>query len=201
MSLAQCESLLIKRMVEDGVLQDNAKPRVVESLVVEQDQANFADLKVLDIDVQQAEYLQTIGDGWAFPLRRFMNEMELLESMHMKTVTDANGQKHLMSVPITQHLTTEQKDALANEKKIALKCTKLSDDVLAVINNPCFFENRKEEISARTFGCMSEKHPKAAVIFDQGDWLVSGESMDFVKRVTFNDGMDNYRMTPKQIHE
>jgi hypothetical protein len=29
-----------------------------------------------------------------------------------------------------------------------------------VIENPVFFENRKEEISARIFGTFSTKHPK-----------------------------------------
>ena len=55
-------------------------------------------LHSIDIDIQQAQYLQTIGDGWAFPLQRFMNETELLESLHMKTVSDANGERHLLSV-------------------------------------------------------------------------------------------------------
>jgi hypothetical protein len=36
-----------------------------------------------------------------------MNEIELVEAINMKTVTDANGKKHLLSVPITQHVTDE----------------------------------------------------------------------------------------------
>jgi 3'-phosphoadenosine 5'-phosphosulfate synthase len=38
-------------------------------------------------------------------------------------------------------------------------------------------------------------------IFAQGDFLVSGSRMRFVKEVKFNDGLDQYRQTPKQIHE
>ena len=152
------------------------------------------------MDEHQCQYLQTIGDGWAFPLKRFMNELELLEVMHMKTLTDASGHKHLMSVPITQHVTAAQKAELANEKKIAIKCTAFcGDKVLAVISNPVFFENRKEEICARTFGCFSVKHPKSATIFEQGEFLVSGESMRFFHRITFNDNMDQYRKTPQEI--
>jgi 3'-phosphoadenosine 5'-phosphosulfate synthase len=30
-----------------------------------------------------------------------MNETELLESLHMKTVSDTNGERHLLSVQIT----------------------------------------------------------------------------------------------------
>jgi hypothetical protein len=70
----------------------------------------------------------------------------------MKTLTDSTGKRHLMSVPITQHITKEQYETLKNEKKVAIKCTAISNDVLAIIEEPTFFENRKEEISARVFG-------------------------------------------------
>jgi len=31
----------------------------------------------------------------------------------------------------------------------------------------------------------------------QGEFLVSGKSMRFLRDVEFNDGMDGYRMTPE----
>jgi ATP sulfurylase len=55
----------------------------------------------------QVHLLQTISEGWAYPLERFMNEQELLESMNMNTIRDKNGDKHLLSVPITQYVTEE----------------------------------------------------------------------------------------------
>lgn len=119
----------------------------------------------------------------------------------MKTVTDEHGQRHLLSVPITQHVTDEEKQALTGHKRVALKCTAISQDVLAVINEPVFFENRKEEITARTFGTLSAKHPKAETIFAQGNWLISGKSTEFTKRIQFNDGMDKYRFTPREISD
>jgi ATP sulfurylase len=74
--------------------------------------------------------------------------------------------------------------SLKMEKKIALTCSALSgNDVYAIIENPIFFENRKEEISARVFGTLSVKHPKVERILAQGDYLVSGSSMRFVKKV------------------
>lgn len=54
----------------------------------------------------------------------------------------------------------EEFEALKGEKRIALKCSRVSQDVLAIIENPVFFENRKEEICTRTFGTFSVKHPK-----------------------------------------
>jgi len=145
----------------------------------------------------QTEFLQTVGEGWAYPLNRFMNEMELLECLQMKTLT-VNGERHLMSCPITQHCTKEFKEA--NEKADAIALT-WNDKVVAIINGPQFFDNRHEEICTRTFGCFEKSHPMAENIVNQGPFLVSGESMDFVAHIQWNDGLDSYRMNPKQIND
>ena len=154
----------MKHLIDDRIITNNSEPRVVdtliESVISEADKHFFSTLKSLDIEVEQAEYIQTIGQGWAYPLQKFMDELQLLEVIHMKTLTDAAGKRHLFSVPITQHCTKEQYETLKGEKYIALKCSALSDEVYAVIENPVFYENRKEEISARVFGTFSTKHPK-----------------------------------------
>ena len=203
LSLQQCQSLVINHMTSNGVIKSNEERTIAESMWKDASEAEataIASLKTLDINQHQVEYLQTIGDGWAAPLKRFMNELELLEVMNMKTLTDSEGKRHLLSVPITQDVTADQKAALEGESRIAITCSAVSGDkVLAVIENPCFFDNRKEEICARTFGCMSAKHPKAETIFAQGDFLISGESMTFVNRPMFNDGNDVYRMTPSEV--
>jgi 3'-phosphoadenosine 5'-phosphosulfate synthase len=186
LTLDQCKALVLKHMKEQDVLRDNNAKRVVDSLIKEctpEEVAEFANLKVLDIDRTQAEFLQTIGEGWAFPLNRFMNELELLECLQMKTITDSVGQRHLLSVPITQPVTADQKAALEGESRIALKCSALGDDVLAVIEKPVFFDNRREEINTRTFGTTSLRHPRGEVVQAQGEFLVSGESMRFTKRI------------------
>ena len=168
-SLDACQQQVIKQMCEEGVLMNVGGRKVALShwaAPSENRAAEVAALKKIDITKHQVEYLQTIGDGFASPLRRFMNEMELLEVMNMKTLTDNEGRRHLLSVPITQDITAEQKADLEGEKAVALTCTALgSDEVLAVINKPEIFDNRKEEICARTFGCMSDQHPKAQTIF------------------------------------
>jgi len=186
---------------------DNAEPkrRVAESLVKEMTDAEkeeFNALPVLEIeDMEQVNYLHTIAEGWAYPLKRFMNEQEFLESMNMNTVTDADGKKHILSVPITHHITAAQKEAMKDHKRIALKCSKISDDVLAVIEEPEFFDNRKEEICTKTFGTRSVLHPKIERIEEQGEFLISGKSMRFTQHIQFGDGMDQYRLTPQQIYD
>lgn len=78
----------------------------------------------------------------------------------MQTLTNENGKQFCVSVPITQHVTEEQRNLLVREPKIAIKCPEIGNQVLAVIESPEFFENRKEEISTRVFGTSSVKHPK-----------------------------------------
>jgi ATP sulfurylase len=88
--------------------------RVTKSLVQEMTEAEkdeFNALPVLEIeDMEQVNYLHTIAEGWAFPLERFMNEQEFIESMNMNTITDKNGKKHILSVPITHNITAAQKE-------------------------------------------------------------------------------------------
>ena len=203
LTLDQSVAFVLKHMMEENVLKSNSEPIVFESLIREADAAEAVEAETLDfidLDLHQVQYLQTISEGWAYPLTGFMNELQLVESLHMKTVTDATGKRHLLSVPITQHVTTEQKEKLEKAGKIALRCSAIAGDrVLAVMHKPTFFTNRKEEICTRTFGCFSAKHPKAETIMQQGDWLVSAESTRFFERIKFNDGLDQYRLTPAEI--
>ena len=52
------------------------------------------------------EILQVLADGWANPLDNFMNEKQLLEVIHMKTLT-SNGKTSLFSVPLTCHVSED----------------------------------------------------------------------------------------------
>lgn len=51
-------------MVDDKIIESNTQPRVVDTLIEEiseTEKVELQALKSLDIDVEQAEYLQTIG--------------------------------------------------------------------------------------------------------------------------------------------
>jgi len=185
MHLEESVNFVFKRMIDEGLVSPTRETHIAKSLIedlTEEQLKEFNDLKSIDIEVEQAEYIQTIGQGWAYPLDKFMDELQLLEVMQMKTLTDSNGARHLFSVPITQSVTKEQKEQLQGEKRIALRCPSVSGgEVLAIIENPVFYENRKEEISSRFFGTFSLKHPKVERIMAQGEFLVSGSSMRFVR--------------------
>lgn len=201
MSIDAATNVVIKHMMEEGVLALTSQKQIAVSLTrkaTEAEAAAAAAAPFVEIDEHQAQYLQTIGDGWAFPLTRFMNEIELVESMQMHTVTDKSGKRHLLSVPLTMHVTTDKKTELGAAKLVAIKW---KGEIVATINEPVFFENRKEEICARTFGCFEPTHAGAGPIMAQGEWLISGASMHFMNRVMFNDGMDKYRYTPKELND
>ena len=95
-------------------------------------------------------------------------------------------------------------------KKFALK---YKTKIVAVVNNPEIYEHRKEERAARQFGTTNQGHPYIKVciflvynfeqhffnqsdcfqmIYESGDWLVGGE-IEVYERITWNDGLDQYR--------
>jgi len=204
MSLDQCVAFVMKHMEEKKIIIRKQEPIIFESLIkapASKESSEANNLPVIDLDMHTVQYLQTISEGWVYPLEGFMNELQLLQSLHMKTVTDKHGKIHLMSVPITCHVTTEQKEKLTGKSAVALKCSAISDKVLAVMHKPVFFSNRKEEICTRTFGCASMKHAGAEPIAKQGDWLISAERTRFFERIKFNDGLDQYRKLPREIYE
>jgi 3'-phosphoadenosine 5'-phosphosulfate synthase len=178
------QEFTVENVMEATAAAGTEQRRVSQSLIKELSPSELEDAKKLpslDLDdLEQVNYLQTIAEGWAYPLKRFMNEQELIESLNMNTVTDEDGKKHILSVPITQYVTEKQKADLEGASRIAIKCSQLKgheDDILAIIEKPEFFDNRKEEICTKTFGTGSLKHQKVERIYKQGDFLVSGESM------------------------
>jgi ATP sulfurylase len=48
---------------------------LIETSLSVEELESFKTLKSIDIDIEQVEYLQTLGQGWAFPLQKFMDEM------------------------------------------------------------------------------------------------------------------------------
>ena len=36
------------------------------------------------------------------------------------------------------------------------------------------------------------------MIYESGDWLVGGD-LEVLERITWNDGLDEYRLTPRQL--
>jgi 3'-phosphoadenosine 5'-phosphosulfate synthase len=63
---------------------------------------------------------------------------------------------------------------------------------------PEFFGALKEERVSRQFGTSHHNHPYIALINSYGDHLVGGD-LEVLQRVRWNDGLDQYRLTPKEV--
>lgn len=90
-------------------------------------------LPKIQISRDSIETLQVLAEGWAQPLDNFMNEKQLLEVIHMKTLTIDN-QRTIFSVPLTCHVSDADYQRCKDEKAITLVNDK--DEILAVIRDP-----------------------------------------------------------------
>ena len=71
LSIEQSVNVILKKLVDDKIVTSNTQPRVVDTLIEtisEDERLTLNTLKSIDLSIEQAEYLQTIGQGWAFPL-------------------------------------------------------------------------------------------------------------------------------------
>jgi 3'-phosphoadenosine 5'-phosphosulfate synthase len=190
-------SKVIALLEREGIL-DAQIPEVEELFVpadqVEAKKAEAASLPKLPLDEVSLQWTQVLAEGWAWPLKGFMNEKQFLEALHFNTLT-IDGAKHNQSVPIVLPATKEEKEALASAEAITL--TYQGKDI-AILRKPTFFKANKEERVSRQFGVSHEKHPYINLVYSYGDFLVGG-NLEVLEAIKWNDGLDEYRLTPRQL--
>jgi 3'-phosphoadenosine 5'-phosphosulfate synthase len=172
-----------------------------------------------DIDLN---WLQTVGEGWAAPLRGFMREGTLLETLHFNSIlvdpfnlTENQGRlerqtdfSHFathpppnrvsMSVPITLSCTSYTKAAIETSGKNAVALVTQMGQTVAILRDPEIYAHRKEEIVTRMFGVIDPDHPYIKHIYSGGDYLIGGE-IELLDRIRYNDGLDKWRKTVKEL--
>ncbi|CAM9151383.1 unnamed protein product, partial [Ectocarpus fasciculatus] len=171
-----------------------------------------------DIDLN---WLQTIAEGWAAPLRGFMREGALLQTIHFDSIltdplnitgtkgmterqTDFNGfttippKRVSMSVPIVLPCTGYTKDLIENSGKKSVALVTKHGNFVGLLHNPEIYVNRKEEIVSRVFGVIDFKHPYIQHIYSGGDWLIGGE-IELFEKIKYNDGLDKWRLTAPEV--
>eukprot|EP00592_Proboscia_alata_P022521 CAMPEP_0194424354 /NCGR_PEP_ID=MMETSP0176-20130528/23623_1 /TAXON_ID=216777 /ORGANISM="Proboscia alata, Strain PI-D3" /LENGTH=1098 /DNA_ID=CAMNT_0039234061 /DNA_START=232 /DNA_END=3525 /DNA_ORIENTATION=+ len=237
LTIAESADALFRVLREDGILEGAPKlaPRglpnpdgdvIVDCHVPSSERAaRMAEAETLpkvlitDIDLN---WLQVIGEGWASPLRGFMREGALLETLHFNSLTvdpfnlTGNAMKHetttdfegftqhaapdrvSMSVPITLAITSFSKDAMeASASRDVALVTQMGITV-AILRNGEVYENRKEEILARMFGVIDPLHPYIAHVNSGGPYLLGGE-VELLDRIRYNDGLDQWRKTAQEL--
>ncbi|EGD83518.1 bifunctional 3'-phosphoadenosine 5'-phosphosulfate synthase [Salpingoeca rosetta] len=197
-SVAENVRQVLAYLEEEGIIP-NMHPAAEELFVPEAEVAakteEAAALPKLNIDKLTTQWLQVLSEGWASPLRGFMREKEFLQTIHFNALRKADGSMTNMSVPIVCPATTEEKEQLSSAKAITLV---YEGKDLAIMRNPEFFEARKEERCARQWGTTEAGHPYIAQVMAAGDWLVGGD-LEVLQRIKWNDGLDQYRLTPKEL--
>ncbi|KAJ8922452.1 hypothetical protein NQ315_004399 [Exocentrus adspersus] len=148
----------------------------------------------LQLTMLDLQWLQVLSEGWAYPLKGFMREDQLLQCLHFNCLIN-EGNCVSQSIPIVLPLTSTDKDRLRDTSAIALY---YKDICYAILRKPEFYYHRKEERVARQFGTTNKEHPTIRMIYDSGDWLVGGE-LEVLRRVFWDDGLDQYRLTPNEL--
>jgi 3'-phosphoadenosine 5'-phosphosulfate synthase len=226
----ECADIIIAELVNGGYLKGGdgllASPdggEVVDLLVPESERAekeeeirNLMPVLLRDVDVN---WLQVVAEGWASPLRGFMREGVLLQTLHFNSVlmerhgfspsadtttitTDFDNYgahppvRVSMPLPIVLPCTDYTKQRIEGAKAVAL--TDKDGNRLAILRNPEVYEHRKEELIARSFGFIDPGHPYVKLISNAGEWLIGGE-IELLKPIRYGDGLDKYRFTAKEL--
>jgi 3'-phosphoadenosine 5'-phosphosulfate synthase len=199
-------------LIDLHVAPEERQERMVEA-------ATLPKVLITDIDLN---WLQVIGEGWASPLKGFMREGALLETLHFNSIlTDPFNltgnvnrlqkatefdhfpkhpppQRVSMSVPITLACTGFTKEVIEASGKRAVALVTQMGQTVAILRDPEVYANRKEEIVTRMYGVWDPDHPYIRHIYGGGDYLIGGE-VELLERIRYNDGLDKWRKTAKEL--
>nr|BAA36274.1 plastidic ATP sulfurylase [Oryza sativa Indica Group] len=149
----------------------------------------------------ETEWLHVLSEGWASPLRGFMREAEFLQALHFNAIRGGDGAMVNMSVPIVLPLGDAQRRAIeaSGARRVAL--VDAADRPLAVLSDIEIYKHNKEERIARTWGTTAPGLPYVdEAITNAGDWLIGGD-LEVIEPIKYNDGLDQYRLSPAQLRE
>lgn len=198
-TIKDCVQQVVELLRERGVIPGSVVDCVKELLVsperlpaVMEEAAALPSVEISKLDLQ---WVQVLSEGWATPLTGFMREAEFLQSQHFGCYLE--GGVTNQSIPIVLPVTTEDKTRLENEPAFVLKH---NGKAYAILRQPEFYPHRKEERCSRQFGTSCRGHPYISMIYESGDWLVGGD-LEVLERIRWNDGLDEYRLTPKELRK
>lgn len=174
----------------------------IPELFVEPDQKEAVMIEAktfprLDISTVEMQWLQILSEGWAYPLCGFMREDKYLDALHFCNIQDENGQQCNQSIPIVLNINEADKKRFADCKAISLY---YNGKLVAILRKPEMYFDGKEERCARIFGTHNPNHPYIKMIYEAGPYLVGGD-LDVIERIHWNDGLDQYRLTPNELRE
>ncbi|XP_066205209.1 LOW QUALITY PROTEIN: bifunctional 3'-phosphoadenosine 5'-phosphosulfate synthase 2 [Saccopteryx leptura] len=198
-TVSDCVQQIVELLQEQNILPHTIMKGIHELFVPEnkldQVRAEAKALPSLSITELDLQWVQVLSEGWATPLKGFMREKEYLQAIHFGTLLD-DGVINL-SIPIVLPISTDDKTRLEECSKFVLT---YGGQRVAILQNPEFYEHRKEERCSRVWGTTCAKHPHIKMIMESGDWLVGGD-LQVLERIRWNDGLDQYRLTPLELRQ
>uniref|UniRef100_A0A1B6E2A6 Uncharacterized protein n=1 Tax=Clastoptera arizonana TaxID=38151 RepID=A0A1B6E2A6_9HEMI len=181
--------------------ENNIIPKAIGSCIVQelfvpanrtaQAREEASHLPLLAITEVDLQWVQILAEGWARPLNGFMTEDQFLQTLHFNSLSDDVNQSIAIVLPVS----TADKQRLDGSSAFALAH---KNHICAILRNPQFYVHRKEERICRQFGTSHCGHPMIKMINESGDFLVSGD-LEVLERIRWNDGLDDYRLTPNEI--
>lgn len=223
-SVQRClQYLYQKKILPERAMQQLCGPPVRELVVPAQEVASkmqlAGNLPRVDITEVDLQWLQILSEGWATPLYGFMRERQYLQCLHHGQLLDLKPNCTVpgeteettladhkipspinQSVPIVLAITDEIKAALTQaDGSVAQKVALYYEGrPVAILSEPEIYPHRKEERLNRQFGILDRRHPTIDLIMNTGDWLIGGDVEAF-GRIRFEDGLDDYRLTPMEL--
>ncbi|KAL2082917.1 hypothetical protein ACEWY4_020690 [Coilia grayii] len=195
----ECIQQLVDLLKEQSIVPTGVVEEVSELFVPENmldlAKADASILPAITINKLELQWVQVLSEGWASPLKGFMREREYLQVLHFNNLLDGGAIN--MSIPIVLPVSTETKEQLDGSAAVALEFQGVR---VAILRNPEFFPHRKEERCARQWGTTCPKHPYIKMVLESGDWLVGGD-LEVLERIRWGDGLDQYRLTPKELKQ
>uniref|UniRef100_A0A671WZG1 3'-phosphoadenosine 5'-phosphosulfate synthase 1 n=1 Tax=Sparus aurata TaxID=8175 RepID=A0A671WZG1_SPAAU len=198
-SVNECIQQLVDLLQERDIVPVDASYEVKELYVQENKldlaKADAETLPAVQIGKVDMQWVQVLAEGWATPLNGFMREREFLQCLHFDCLLD--GGVINLSVPVVLPVSTADKERLDGVTAMALV---YEGRRVAILRNPEFYEHRKEERCARQWGTTCKDHPYIKMVMESGDWLVGGD-LQVLDRIRWNDGLDQYRLTPTELKQ
>ncbi|CAH8611722.1 unnamed protein product [Schistosoma margrebowiei] len=208
-SVQECVSKCVQMLATAGLVPncDEVNPfggpmpkelYVTDPLEVQKLKAQCLSLPHLEITELDLQWIQTLAEGWATPLNGFMRENEYLQVLYFGQlqVSDCSVITNF-PIPIVLAISNEDKERFhGNGSSIAFV---YKSNIIGMLQNCEFFPHRKEERCCHIFGTNHINHPTIKMIMSSGDWLVGGDLKVF-ERIKWNDGLDQYRLMPKELH-
>ncbi|XP_036684380.1 bifunctional 3'-phosphoadenosine 5'-phosphosulfate synthase 2 isoform X2 [Balaenoptera musculus] len=221
-SVSDCVQQVVELLQEQNIVPHTIIKGIHELFVPEnkldQVRAEAEVLPSLSITKLDLQWVQVLSEGWATPLKGFMREKEYLQVIHFGTLLDGmfppDGVIN-MSIPVVLPVSADDKTRLEGCSEFVLTH---GGRKVAILQDPEFYEHRKEERCSHVWGTTCAKHPyiktlvstilfsmklttlDTHMVMESGDWLVGGD-LQVLERIRWNDGLDQYRLTPLELKQ